>query len=409
MARTGLWTKNFTILTFGSAVSILGNAISEFAISLLALDKTNSVFLYAVFLTACNLPKIVLPLIAGPYLDKRSRRKTVYTLDFISAALFLGVFVITGIGYFNFGIYLAIVFLIGCIDSIYLVAYDSFFPMLVSEGNFSKAYSISSLLMPLAMVMTPVAAFIYKNFGLPPLFMFNAISFLIAAICETQIKLDESHLKSGDAPLSFRVFKTEFRRGLSYIKSEKGLLFITIYFFINNFSGFGVNTLWMPYFKSVPALGIMVYSYVTAVNVVGRLVGGGIQYKIKYPAKKKFAIAFFVYIAISVIDGGVLFMPVAIMFLLFFIEGALGATSYNIRVSTTQSYVPEEFRGRFNGCFQMICNTGIILGQLSAGALAEFCPLRPVIVGLMALSVIGTVVILYPARRHVGLIYNRNV
>lgn len=404
-----LWTKNFTIITFGSAISILGNAISEFAISLLVLDKTDDIFLYALFLAAINLPKAILPLIAGPYLDKYSRRKSVYTLDFISAGIFVLFFLITQSGYFNYSLYLALAILIGCIDSVYIVAYDSFFPMLVSEGNFSKAYSISSLLYPLAVAMTPVAALIYKHFGLSPLFLFNAFSFIFAAVCEMQIKIDESHVKKDGEPFSLSVFKNEFKDGYSYIKSEKGLLIITVYFFINTLTAFGVNTLWIPYFKSVPSLDVMAYSYVAAINVGGRLVGGGVQYKLRYPPKKKFAIALVVYIAVSVIDGGVLFTPFAVMLALFFLDGLLSATSFNIRVSTTQSYVPEEYRGRFNGCFQMFCNTGIIIGVLLAGASAKFFSCRAIIVGLMVLNIIGTFAVMYRGRRFVKPIYNRDV
>ena len=41
-----LWTKNFTILSLGTVVSTLGNAVSGFAISLLVLDYTGSTLLY---------------------------------------------------------------------------------------------------------------------------------------------------------------------------------------------------------------------------------------------------------------------------------------------------------------------------------------------------------------------------
>ncbi len=36
---------------------------------------------------------------------------------------------------------------------------------------------------------------------------------------------------------------------------------------------------------------------------------------------------------------------------LMFINGFLAVNSYNIRISATQSYVPNELRGRFNGVF----------------------------------------------------------
>ena len=49
-----LWTKNFTILSLGTVVSTLGNAVSGFAICLLVLDYTGSTLLYAVFNVVYN-------------------------------------------------------------------------------------------------------------------------------------------------------------------------------------------------------------------------------------------------------------------------------------------------------------------------------------------------------------------
>ena len=404
-----LWTKNFTIITLGSAISILGNAVSAYAMGLFTLDKTGSPFLYALLLAANNLPKILLPLVAGPYLDKFSRRKAVYTLDFISAGLFIVMFAITQGGFFSYPIFLALSIAIGCIDSVYAVAYDSFFPMLVTEGNFSKAYSVSSLLYPLALMMTPVATFAYKSVGLSPLFLFNAISFLVAAFFETQIKITEPHVQSGSEAFSIKVFSEELRNGFRYIKGEKGLLVITVYFFINTMTSIGADTLWIPYFKSVPALGYMAYSYATSVNVAGRLVGGGVHYKIKYPAKKKFMIAMVVYVLSSFINGSVLYTPFVVMLVLFFTDGFISVTSFNIRLSTTQSYIPEEYRGRFNGGYQMACNAGILIGQLIAGALAERYSCRTIIVGFMAVNLFATFAVMYRGRRHVAPIYNRDV
>ena len=72
-----LWTKNFTIITLGTAVSLFGNVISGFATGLLVLDFTGSVFLFAIYMILFDLPKVVMPQIIGPILDKFSRRKMI--------------------------------------------------------------------------------------------------------------------------------------------------------------------------------------------------------------------------------------------------------------------------------------------------------------------------------------------
>ncbi|HAE16013.1 MAG TPA: MFS transporter, partial [Erysipelotrichaceae bacterium] len=53
-----LWTRDFTIITIGSVISMLGNAMSGFAISLMVLDFTESTMLYAIFLAVFTIPQI---------------------------------------------------------------------------------------------------------------------------------------------------------------------------------------------------------------------------------------------------------------------------------------------------------------------------------------------------------------
>lgn len=410
-----LWTRDFTILTLGTVISMLGNSIAGFAIGLLVLDYTGSTFLYALFAVTYNLPKIIMPFIAGPYVDRFSRKKIIYTLDFISGGLFLAFYFLITNNIFNYPAFLGICLIIGSIDSIYIVAYDSFYPTLISEGNFTKAYSISSMIYPLAAMMVPVAAYFYENIGLEPLFLFNAITFFIAAIFETQIKTNDTHLNAvkntpaePSTKYTLKQYKDDFVQGVNYIKYESGLLVITAYFFVTSLVGSVSGTLVMPYFKSTAALGVVAYTYVMGCGVFGRLIGGLVHYKFKYPTNQKFAIALMVYIISSVIEGSYLFMPIILMMIVNFITGMLTVTSYNIRISSTQNYVPNELRGRFNGTFQMLVTFGGIFGQLLAGGLGEFLPIRPLILTANLICIFAAICIMYRGRKHVKLIYNRD-
>ncbi len=409
MERQPLWTRNFTILTLGTVVSMLGNAISGFALSLLVLDYTGSTLLYAVYMIVCNVPKVIVPSIAGPYLDRFSRTKVIWGLDYISAALYLFLYFLLGSGIFNYVLLLALCAVIGTIDGIYRVAYDSLYPMLIAEGNYAKAYSISSLLHPLSALMLPIASWFYENVGLLPLFIFNAITFAIAATFETQIRVKEEQVSDEKTKYSLKRYKDDFVQGISYLKKEKGLLFITAYFMVSTMVGSANSTLTLPYFKATENLGATIYTGVTSCAVIGRLIGGVIHYRFRYPTEKKFAIAFFVYIVSAVIDGGYLFTPVIIMMITQFISGLICVTSFNIRISSTQNYVPNEMRGRYNGTYQMLTTVGSIIGQLSAGVLGEVFPYRAVMVAMNLFALVAAVAIMYPGRDHVKRIYNVDI
>ena len=139
MKRQTLWTYDFTVITIGSFVSLVGSILSSFAVSLLILDHTGSTFLYMAYNVAYPLPMMICPVLVGPYLDRASRKKVIYCLDFLSSGIYLALFLLLREGWFSYPALLALNILTGAISSIYSVAYDSFYPNLIAEGTFGKA------------------------------------------------------------------------------------------------------------------------------------------------------------------------------------------------------------------------------------------------------------------------------
>lgn len=424
-----LWTHDFTILTLGTAVSMFGNAISGFAMGLLVLDYTNSTVLYSIYLVLNNLPRVVMPLIAGPYLDRFSRKRVIYVLNFFASGLYLLITLLVGKGLLSYPLILAFTMIMGSLDSVYSVSYDSFYPMLISEGNFSKAYSVSSLIYPLATtIMVPIAGVAYATVGIMPLFAFNAATLFTAAFLQTRIRAQETHMQKGaQTGFSMRRYAEDFKGGLGYLRSEKGLATITMYFCVSTFVSGVAGALLLPFFRShtfaLPeslsflmrfiktdeGLGVGIYSLIMSIATFGRLIGGVVHYRFRYPMDKKYYIALFVYTALCFIEGSYLYMPVALMLLMELCAGLLGVTSYNIRISGTQNYVKDEFRGRFNGIFSMVNVLGMIVGQLLAGGLSTVMQPRTIIVLAQLLNFAAIYFIMFRNREHVKRIYNQQV
>ena len=403
-----LWTRDFTIITIGSVISMFGNALAGFAISLFVLDYTDTPLYYAVFVFLYTLPQLTAPLIAGPLMDRFSRRKTVYLLDFLTAALDIGIALILHLGLMRFWLLAVWTLIIGTITSTYQVAYESFYPMLITEGNFSRAYSIAGTLETLSAVMVPVSLFLYKRFGLAPLLVCNGLCFLGAAICEMRISDVEKEKGMGsEERYSFSAYWADAKEGVRYLWAEKGLLCITLYFIFNAFANGASNVITLPYFKGAFENGEWIYMTTWGFSVLGRGVGGLLQYKIKYPAAIKYAVAFGVYCVVNVLEGSYLFMPVNGMRAACFLIGILGVTSYTIRSAATQSYVPHDKKGRFNGAFIMLTTSGSLLGEALAGACTAFLPMRTVLAIFMGVTLLAVFVIIGGGKRHVKPLYNR--
>ena len=409
MERQPLWTRNFTILTLGTVVSMLGNAISGFALSLLILDYTGSTLLYAIFMVVYNLPKIIMPSIAGPYLDRFSRTKAIWTLDYLSAALYLVIFFLLRGGLFNYALLLGLCIVIGTIDSVYLVAYDSLYPMLISEGNYAKAYSISSMIYPLSALMVPVASWCYEHVGLTPLFLFNAGTFLAAAVCETRIRASETHVSTakGSGREQLRQYGCGLREGLRFISAEKGLLLLIAFAALSELCHIVMNTVTLPWFKSPEGLGVQVHTWVGVCGVAGRLAGSAGNYLARVPKRFRALLLTALNAAVCVCFGVYLFLPLPGMLALSFLGSVAGAAAYAQSSSGVQSYVPDAVRARFNSAAAVIASLGAILGQLLGGALGDCLPMRAVAAGSMLMLLACTLLTLVAGWRRISFIFTK--
>ncbi len=428
--RSRLWTKDFTIITIGSIISYFGNSVAGYAMGLLTLDSTDSVLLFSLVMVIYSLPKVVTPLLIGPFLDRFSRRKVIYTLDFTSCGLYLLLSLLMYKNWYNYVVVTAFAAVAGTIDAVYQTAYESFYPSLITEGNYRRAYSVSSLMYPIAsMIMVPVTAVFYTTVGLAPLFVMNSATFFVAAVMETRIVGNETHIKAERRHMDLRAYREDFREGIEYLRQERGLATITAYFLVSMLTGAVVGTVTLPYFKGIStvealnpifpglfelsffktgeALGVLAYSLLSSLNTVGRLIGGLLQYVVRYPTQKKYGIAVMVYLVAGVLDCAYLYVPYEIMLLMMFTCGFLAVNSYNIRISATQNYVADSKRGRFNGIFMMINMAGSLMGNLIGGILGEFvADLRLIAVGAMAVNIVCVFAIFVRNSRYVKPIYN---
>ena len=277
--------------------------------------------------------------------------------------------------------------------------------MLITPGFATKAYSVSSMIYPLASVMVLAAAWCYEHTGLEILFLFNSVTFLIAAAFETRIRVDESQMQNVGEQYNLKKYMSDFKEGIRYMRGEAGLMAIAAYFTVMTFADNASGTLLLPFFKDTEGLGVERFTFVMAFAVIGRIIGGLRLYKYKFEPSKKFRVALIVYIMLNVIAGSLLYAPMYVMCAMMLVSGLLGVTSYNIRISSTQSYVPNEMRGRFTGAFQMLTTIGNMAGALVAGALAEFLPIRELNAGFYAIAVVAVFLTVYRKRSEVKKIY----
>lgn len=407
-----LWNRNFTVLAIGSFISALGSSAAGFGFGILIYTETGSPLTLAVFTVANVLPRVITNLVIGPFIDRNSRKKIIVSIDFFYALLFAIISMILFTGYFNVLAFTAIAAFFGVLDTIYQTAFMSLYPDTIPKGFHSKAYSFASLIWPIsAAVMAPTAAFMIDNFefGIAILMVFNSVTFLVTASLESTINIKET-LNEKVATKGFKFIK-DFKEGIKYYKLEKGVLGIGILFAAFSFVYASQDLLRMPYFINHDIYTLQHFSFLITAGAIGRISGGIIHYFFKYPPHKRFMIAVTVYFSVEILGATMLFMPYFIMIIVSFLIGILSVTSFNIRMSATQTYIPANMRGRINSTQQLMWNAGAIIGALIIGVIAEFSTLDYRLIILLASTVSISTIFFIPIRmkNEFKKIYNQDV
>ncbi|WP_353505407.1 MFS transporter [Clostridium sp. Marseille-Q2269] len=134
--------KNFIIIVIGQIISLFGNAIQRFSMSLYLLELTGSTAAFANILAISTIPYIVFAPIAGRLSDKVNRKKIMVYLDFFCSVL-IGVYAfILFKGRDTESIAAVVMFILSICSTLYGPAVVSLIPQIVDKDKLTSANGI---------------------------------------------------------------------------------------------------------------------------------------------------------------------------------------------------------------------------------------------------------------------------
>ena len=388
MERKNVWTKDFTLITIGTIISAIAWQTINLPLSLMVFDETGSTLMSAILFISGMIPSVILPILIAPIIDRNPKKKIIVLLDYLTGFLFLLIAYIVNITGFQYYLYLLFSLIMGVIGTIYHLAYQAWFPDIIPVGFEQQGFAVSSSIYPtVTIVMSPIAAFLYKTYSISLLFVIIGILTLIAASFE--IFISNIHKGEMDSEFDFKQYKLDILGGFNFLKEEKGIRNIYTYMSVTNGVANGMFLMVQAYFQTVSFLTVTMLAFLRSAETVGRIIGGFVQYKVKIKPEKRFGITKFVYIFYELMDLILLFIPYPIMIINRFLCGLLGMTSATLRETSVQSYLPSNMRAKVNAVFNVFMSIAIILFQIVAGFLGDRIGYRPVVIILTSLSLIS--------------------
>lgn len=403
MKKSKLWTKDFSLVTFSTILSVIGGEAMNLPISLLVFAETKSTFLSAIIMVCGMLPDVIFSIFIAPIIDKGSKKKWIVGLDILMAVLYALMGLYTLNHKFSYGLYVIFTLVIGTISVFYRLSYSAWYPDLIPVGMEQKGFAVSGTIYPtISMVMSPLSTFLYQSISLGYIFLIVAGITVISIIAEANIK--ETISKTNEK-YDFKHYKQDLKESFTFLKDEKGIRNIYTYMSITNGASNGISVMTQAYYQTQPWLTVTMLGFLKSCETLGRMIGGLFQYRKEVPTNMRFTLTKFVYTFYDLADSLLLFMPYPLMLINRLLCGALGITSATIRETAVQSYLPQTIRARINAFFNVVFAVGGIVFQLVAGFLGQFLPYRVVALGLGLLTLCSMFIFIWIPSKENSKVY----
>ena len=380
--------KNFIIIVIGQIISLFGNAIQRFSMSLYLLEFTGSTAAFANILAISTIPYILFAPIAGRLSDKINRKKVMVYLDLFCSIL-IGVYALILLRGRDSELIVAIVmFMLSVCYTLYGPAVVSSIPQIVEEDKLTSANGIINQVGSVVNFLGPIlAGVLYGLVGIKLIVIINAISFLVSAIMELFLDIPDV-ARADEATDNGKVLSIDFIKksfidmghSFVYLKKEKKIILgiIASYALCNIFL-VPILSIVAPYFINILlALPSQVYGVVEGICVLGMILGGfWISIKPKMFSMKKVH-----YTYIPMIVGVTLMATLGFIRLNnYVLAGLFGISGMAIMLSLSlsnvltltfiQQEVPSDMLGRVSAFSTAVATISVAPGQLLFGQVID--------------------------------------
>lgn len=356
-----IYRLNFVLLAMGRLVSALGASIFNFALSLYVLDTTGSAATFSFIVGLSVLPRIVVNLAAGAFVDRHDKKKIMVLTDIISGLSILMFFIVFKLNPDNIMLFGVYVLLLGTIQSVFALACNASIPSIVKNETVPKLNSALQSISAVIDIAGPVlGAILYGLIGLSNIMLINGILFIFSGISEVFIKFISEHKAR---VIEKRKYISDVIMTYKYLLENRTIAFFLIFAAGADFVLLPFLQMILPFinYNILKVSGIQL-SFIQASCAIGTIIGALVvsSFKNTSPLLKRFFLLFTIQAVMvtacvfpeaAVFENGsrwVLTMVFGIVLLIF---GAANAIQNIPMITYFQLQVPAEMRARIFGVF----------------------------------------------------------
>jgi MFS family permease len=395
--------RNFALLWFAGLTSMIGDWVLFIALPIYTYNLTRSSLATGIMFMTGTLPRILLGSVAGVFVDRWDRKRTMVIADLSRAVLLLLLLFVRSSEWI--WIVYVVAFIQAIISQFFGPAENALLPQLVDKSQLVAANSLNALNNNLARLGGPaLGGLLLGSFGFRNVVLIDSLSFLISAIMIALIVQSASASESGNlneqaeesGPASEPKLWQDWLSGLRFILKSR---VVSILFFVIGIASIGeglFNVSFVIFIRENLGGDALEFGWLTSAQAIGGLIGGlmigWIGSRIR-PNRLAGLLAFNGVLILLLINLGSL--PLAIILILL---AGIPIVGFSVGVDTLlQQHVADRFRGRVFGALGTSMAIFVLFGQglasilgdrLGAVPLLDLKGMLDILTGLFAFSLL---------------------
>ncbi|MCA9936927.1 MAG: MFS transporter, partial [Anaerolineales bacterium] len=227
--------KGFIVIWFGQFISLMGSAMTGFAIPIYIFGETERVRELALLGLAFMLPLIVFSPIAGTIVDRNSRKKMMILSDLAAGLTTIVVLILVRAGTLEVWHLYITNAINGAFQTLQWPAYSAAISVMIPKEQYGRANGLVMLAESGSNIFAPIMAGALLGFiGLQGILFIDIATFIFAIGALLFIFVpDPQRTKEGQAGQGS--FWSETTYGFRYILQRPSLLGLQLVFFVGNF------------------------------------------------------------------------------------------------------------------------------------------------------------------------------
>lgn len=240
-----LYNKAFSLLLGGQAVSWFSDYVYTIAVSWLVIQLHGQAIGLALLALCSSVPQIVFGTLVGPLVDRWNVRYVMIVSDVVRGSGLLSIFILLDLHILSL-LYLYVITIVLSLARIFFQpSYQTLFPVLIPEGDISRANSMASSIRTTMIILgLGASGALIVIIGIANSILLNAISFYLSAVMIGLTFIYHAGTKSGsNRSRKVNNYWRELLGGFAYVKDHTLVLFISLYAVILNVGSSPLNVL----------------------------------------------------------------------------------------------------------------------------------------------------------------------